>query len=250
MLVLAVLFVIAVLNPRNLPGEEVLPTVYRQLIHKPLLAQAAGATHREAIDLVKLRAELARSQHQVAELKDQLGKARQLAGLTAKSTARRRPRPIDGWIYAVETNPYRVGFRIDVGQAVGVRSGMPVVVGSALMGTVTSVDKHGATVRRIDDPTMRMEVKVLSEEGALAGIAVGAGDREMEIRLVRKTGRVRPGDKVFTMMGHAIMPGDLFVGEVSSVEDFNEDGVLEIRVTPAVSLSSWAEVTVLDTGRK
>jgi len=249
LLLLAVLFVIAVLKPGDFPGEEVLPTVYRKAVYQPLLAQAADAAHGDTIDIVKLRAELAVAKHRIAELERQIDADSQLAAYLKRTRFERRLRAVEGWIYAIESNPYRLGFRVDLNEKHNVRRGMPVVVGQALLGRVVAVERRGATVRRLDDRAFRIEVSIVTSDGAVPGVARGNGERGLDVKLVRGAGALRAGDLVYTAREDARIPGGLFVGEVSSVEDIDENAIPEVTVTPAVALGSWAQVTVLDTLR-
>ena len=80
LLLLAALFVLAVLKRTDLPGEEVLPDVYQATVHQPLLAQAAAAANDGALDIVALRAELAARQREIRQLRQQLETTRKQAG--------------------------------------------------------------------------------------------------------------------------------------------------------------------------
>ncbi len=247
LLLLAGLFVLALLKRGDFPGEEVLPDVYRATVYQPLLARVAGAANGEAIDLVKLRAELSAKDLEISRLKRELTALTDLKEYFVTLHWERKPRALPGWVYAVDPNPFRRMFRIDVGSAGGARVGQPVVTGRALLGLVSATDRRVATVQRVDDPAFRLEVELrTADEELLLGWAKGDGDRGLIVGGLRRAGALKVGDSVYTTRYHELVPPGLVVGWVSAIEDLDGDGVPEeVVVEPAAALGRWAQVAVL-----
>ena len=107
LLLLAGFFVLAVLRRTDLPGEEVLPDLYRAAIHEPLLAQASGALAAPEQRLARLEAELASAKHEIAQLKDQLSSRQELARFLRGIEWPRDPVVQPAWVFSVESDVYR-----------------------------------------------------------------------------------------------------------------------------------------------
>ncbi|MHC4341773.1 MAG: rod shape-determining protein MreC [Planctomycetota bacterium] len=246
LLLLAGLFVLAILVRGDLPGEEVLPDVYRATIHAPLLAQASEALAEPELEVVRLKSELAAAKFQIRQLKEQMSARRELGQFLRAIEWQSPPVAIPGWVFAVGSDAYRRTFRIDCGSSAGVGRSMPVVTGKALLGVVKTVTLHGATVLRVDDPEFRIEVELpMGEDRYVRGVAHGTGDRGFEVRFVRAPRSLQPGTPVFTSSYNEEIPPGLLVGEIEEVEDQEQDGVLEVQGTPAASLGRFAQIEVL-----
>jgi rod shape-determining protein MreC len=245
LLLLAGLFVVAILVPFDLPGEEMVPDLYRGLLHRPVLAQASEALSGPELDLVRLESELEAARHRIRELEDQLNARRELGAFFREIRWPQPPVAVPGWVFSVDSDVYRRIFRIDCGASDGVRKGMPVVTGKALLGVVEVVQANQGIVRRVDDPGFRIEIEVKTGEGYARGIAQGDGDRGLEVRFLRAARDLRKGTKVFTSSYDRMVPPGLLVGAIEEMEDPQRDGVLEVRVTPAASLGRLGQVEVL-----
>jgi len=152
---------------------------------------------------------------------------------------------LPAWVYSVEADEYRRAFRIDRGSTSGVKVGMPVVTGRALLGVVIGIEADSATVRRVDDPSFRLEVEIEGEGDVVRGVARGDGDRGVDVRYVPRTSTLRKGQKAFTSRYDKLIPPGLYVGEVSSLDDIDEDGLQEVALLPAAALGRLAQVHVL-----
>ena len=245
LLLLAVLFVLAVLRDTDMPGEAVLTDIYRATLHRPLLAPAAAAAHSDELKLVALKSDLEVARREVRQLKEQLVRTHQLRDYFKALVWRARPQAVPGWVFSVDTDVYRRNFLIDRGQGDGIEPGMPVVIGTALLGVVIRVETRQATVRRLDDPAFRLEVEIETEQGVVHGVACGDGAGGLDVRFVRTAESLRPGDSAFTSRYDERIPPGLFIGLVEKVDDVDQDGVHEVAVTPAAALGRWAQIHVI-----
>ena len=219
--------------------------MYRAVVHKPLLAQAAGALAEPELELTRLRSELGAAEFRILQLKQQLSSRKELGRFLRKIEWRKPPVAVPAWVIFVDPDPYRRTFQIDRGSEAGITKRQAVVVGKALLGRVVTVSRRLATVRRVDDPEFRIEVEIALENGYARGIAVGSGDRGMDVRFVRGAGGVKAGASVFTSAYDGHIPAGLLVGRIEEVKDDDRDAVLEVSVTPTASLGRLSQVEIL-----
>lgn len=245
LLVLALLFLMAVLLPGDLAGEEVLPDLFRVAVHRPLLAPLAQAVNGRTLEVTALRSELEAARREIRILKEQVQRRDELARYFRELKWEARPEAVPAWVSAVDADAFTRKLFISIGAADGAAPGQPVVEGKALLGLVISVEPHHAVVRRVDDPGFRLEVEIETEKGVERGVAEGNGARGLEVVFVRKADALKPGDPVFTSRYHELVPPGLLVGWVETVDDIDRDAIPEVTVTPAAALGRWAQVEVL-----
>ncbi|MGH7162965.1 MAG: rod shape-determining protein MreC, partial [Planctomycetota bacterium] len=219
LLLLAALFVLAVLPHRNLGVESVLPEVYRALVHAPLLAQALPAG--SGGDAGELKNRVATLERRIRELEEQVQSARALSGYFAQLKWPAAPVAVPGFLLSVEPGSYRRFFRLDCGASMGVLPGMPVVSGTALLGVVEWVEPGQCVVRRVDDDRFRVEVEIPAAEGPAHGVAWGSSG-DLRVEFVRGAASLPEGAPVFTTAYDPAIPPGLLVGRVSEVEDLDE----------------------------
>jgi rod shape-determining protein MreC len=245
LLLLAALFVLAVLRREDLPGEEVLPDAYRAAVAKPFLEPLTDAANGEAVGTAELKSRLAVAEHRVRELTAQLEQAHAVERFFKDLKWEAPARAVPAWVFSVESDDYRRTFKIDRGSGSGIRTGMPVVTGQALLGIVIEATENTATVRRVDDPSFRIEVEIDGEGEVVRGVALGDGDHGVDVRFVPRVTALRKGQKAFTSRYDPLVPPGLYVGDVANVTDLDEDGLHEIALLPAASLGRLSQVHVL-----
>jgi rod shape-determining protein MreC len=127
------------------------------------------------------------------------------------------------------------GLLLDRGTEAGIRSGMPVVSGGALVGRVQSASAGRASVLPILDPAVAVGVR-LADSGQV-GVARGSG-RKLRLELLDPDVESAPGTLVVTAgMAHGRYPPALPVGHV---------GRDRRTVEPVTSVTALETVHVLD----
>jgi len=244
-LLLAGLFVLAAVRRSDLPGEDVLPELYRRAIFQPILAQVAPEPGGD--EAARLRDELAAARHELREAREELAKSSALdAHLRGLEEWDGRTRRLRARVLFRE--PERDGiraFRIDRGERDGVRLGMAVVDGVAMVGAVSKVEPAQSIVQRVDDGNFRLEVEIEAKGGAVAGIAYGDTGGFLDVRFLRRADGVEPGAAVFTTAYRREVPRGLLVGRVDRVRDADRDDVFEASVEAAAALRPLARVEVI-----
>ncbi|MET7650780.1 MULTISPECIES: rod shape-determining protein MreC [unclassified Streptomyces] len=134
---------------------------------------------------------------------------------------------------------------IDVGANDGVRRDMTVLNGEGLVGRVTTVGPHTATVLLANDPDFTVGTRM--EASDELGFASGQGDRPLRVELLNGKADVRKGDRLVTFGSQAdkpFVPG-VPVGVVSRVDPSGGDLTRTLYVTPYVSFTKLDIVGVV-----
>lgn len=120
-----------------------------------------------------------------------------------------------------EPNPYIRTLTINAGEAEGVRVGMPVVTGGAvLVGRVIRVSLHTSQVRLITDPGS--SVAAILQQSRANGLLVGRPDGSLRMVYIPQEEQVPVGDVVLTSGLGGLFPRGLVLGQVLQVvrQDF------------------------------
>ncbi|MFS8197143.1 rod shape-determining protein MreC [Streptomyces sp. CWNU-52B] len=134
---------------------------------------------------------------------------------------------------------------IDVGENDGITRDMTVLNGDGLVGRVTTVGPHTATVLLANDPDFTVGTRMEATDEL--GFASGQGDRPMRVELLNGKAKIKKGDRLVTFGSQAdkpFVPG-VPVGLVSRVDPSGGDLTRTLYVTPFVSFSKLDVVGVV-----
>ena len=130
---------------------------------------------------------------------------------------------------------------IGKGALAGVRAGQPVLAPGGLIGLVASVTPATATITLLTDPSSRVGVWVNRTRSQ--GLLSGVGSARPLLRFLDKDPEARPGDLVVTSPASTLVPPNLPVGVVQSV-DANADPapVAVVQLIAPVQAVDWVQV--------
>jgi rod shape-determining protein MreC len=140
---------------------------------------------------------------------------------------------------------FEQSMELNCGSSSGVTVGQPVVSAGGLIGSVTSVSTHLATVTLLDDPSFTVGVRVVSS--GIVGAAAGEGEGNLlQVENVEVGAEVKRGDALVTsgLQGERF-PSGIPVGTVASV--FAPAGGLQLSMSakPYADLANLQFVRVL-----
>jgi len=99
-----------------------------------------------------------------------------------------------------------------------------------IVGKVKSLGLFSAEVMVLHD--VRSSVPIVTERSKLHGNVRGSGiGRAGNIEHVKKTASYELGEKVYTSGIAGVFPEGIFVGEITSIDDFTDSAFLEVRVS-------------------
>jgi rod shape-determining protein MreC len=136
---------------------------------------------------------------------------------------------------------------IDKGTNAGIQVGMPVVTGAGLVGRIASVSGERASVRLVTDANFRAGVRLGVDPGIVKGQGLGRNPQIIQVQPDPKNpDKVEVGDTVVTNgRDESLLPKDIPIGEVISVEEGPGGLDLEIEVEPIVDLDRLDVVKVI-----
>jgi len=194
-------------------------------------------------DLSRLEAELVLTR---AELQ-------QLTALRAENDRLRdlldaRPRLRDeirvAEIMAVDANPYRHNFVIDIGEHDGVYNGQAIIDANGVIGQVLEVGLTTSQAILISDPSHALPV-VVSRNG-LRTIAKGTGEFDrLDLPFLPNNADIVPGDVLVTSGLGGAFPAGYPVAVVASVNRIPQASFADITATPSSSLDQVREVLLI-----
>jgi rod shape-determining protein MreC len=143
-------------------------------------------------------------------------------------------REVDGWWQQILLNK---------GTLAGLRVGDVVEGPGGLVGLVGQVSLSTATVTLLTDPASRIGVWVARtrQHGLLSGV----GTSRPVLRFLDKDPQVRPGDVVLTSPASTLVPPNLPVGVVQSIDQrANPAPEAIVQLSAPVDAIDWVEVLV------
>lgn len=143
------------------------------------------------------------------------------------------------------TSNFELTIEIDRGTADGVGTGMPVVAGAGLVGTVVSAGRTTSVVQLLTDPRSRVGVRL--NDGAVAVAAGQGGSSPLTLEQVVANGKApRKGSLVTTSgLQGAAFPAGIPVGTVAAVTHAGGALTRQVLVKPVAQLSGLQFVAVM-----
>jgi rod shape-determining protein MreC len=202
-----------------------------------------------ALDYGALERENERLRQQVADDQASAAEARAVAEEAAQVLAQEHldyvagTRSVVGQVVEVGGANFEQSIEVNRGSANGLVIGQPVLSSGGLIGSVSGVSSHLATITLLDDPSFTVGVRVVRTD--VVGAAVGEGEGNLlQVVDVNVGDPVRRGDLLVTS-GLDLFPAGIPVGTVTAVS--SPAGVLqqEISLQPLADLVNLQFVRVV-----
>ncbi|MFZ3043086.1 MAG: rod shape-determining protein MreC [Thiobacillus sp.] len=132
---------------------------------------------------------------------------------------------------------------LDQGGRAGLRSGLPVVDATGLVGQVSRVYPGASDVTLVSSPEQLTPVMV--ERTGQRGLAAGSGQSRMELRYMPAQTDIRAGDRLLTSGIDRVYPAGIPVARVSRVSRSQSSPYLRVESLPLAGLERSRAVLVL-----
>ena len=124
---------------------------------------------------------------------------------------------------------------INRGSDDGLRRGMPVVTSQGLVGRVAAVTAGAGRCELITDPASSVNVRV--EPSGAQAVLLGSVTGDLTLDMIPQSAVVQVGDLVLTSGLGGNYPGDILIGQVTSVRKRETDLFQSATVQPVVDFS-------------
>jgi rod shape-determining protein MreC len=123
----------------------------------------------------------------------------------------------------------------------GLRAGQAVLAPGGLIGRISAVTPSTARVTLLTDPTSRVGVWVARSQ--THGLLSGVGTGRPLLRFLEKDPQVRPGDVVVTSPASTLVPPNLPVGVIQSVESGTDPApAAVVQLSAPLEAVDWVQV--------
>ena len=192
---------------------------------------------------LELEAEVSKLQSEIIDLKQQIVETRVLSALVEFARVHPENRYLAAAIIGRDPSPFVKYAIINRGSDSGLRSGMPVVTSQGLAGRIAAVTAGAARVELITDPASSVNVR-LEPSGAQA-VLLGSLTGELSLDLIPQTASVNVGDLVLTSGLGGNFPGNILIGQITSLRRRETDLFQQASVQPVVDFSKLEIVLLI-----
>ncbi len=142
-----------------------------------------------------------------------------------------------------DVSPYFHSVLLDRGRSDGVRSGMPVISESGLVGLVVATSSQASKTLLLLDRLIAIDGTV--QRSRARGIVRGRGDDPPLFEFVARGGDIEPGDLLITSGLDGVYPKGLLIGTVTDVEEPGARLLRTARLEPAVDFGRLEQAFVM-----
>ena len=205
----------------------------------------AGKSLSDRRDLQRLNKELNK---QVAELKNEYHRLElELDDLTDLLQVRETISPgakIVAPVIGISPGKVLTSLTIGKGSKDGIKLDMPATSPDGLVGLVTGVDSHKASIRAITDPQSRVGVSV--RDGGGQGLLTGLPNDELLVINFIEDKAVKRGDVIETRSLGGLFPQGITVGVVSNIPVRDPNSLrIKFKVKPAVNIRLLEKIVLI-----
>ena len=156
--------------------------------------------------------------------------------------------PISGAVIARNADQWMNTVIIDKGNKDGVKSNMAVMTAEGLVGRVTKVNQFSAQVDLLSTNTRtgKLSVNIQHDSKNVFGLIdhYDKKNQELIIGNINNKNKISKGDKVVTSGLADQLPSDLYIGEVTKVENDEYGLAKEVRVKTGANLSDIRHIYI------
>ena len=142
-----------------------------------------------------------------------------------------------------DVSPFFHSVLLDRGRSDGVRSGMPVISETGLVGLVVATSSRASKTMLLLDRQLAIDGTV--QRSRARGIVRGRGDDAPLFEFVARGGDVEPGDLLITSGLDGVYPKGLLIGTVTEVEPPGAKLLRRAKVEPAVDFGRLEQAFVM-----
>ncbi len=188
-------------------------------------------------------AEISQLQTEIIQLQQQINETKVLYALLDFARENPENQYIACSVIGRDPSPFLRYIIINHGSDEGIRRGMPVVTQNGLVGTIDAVTAGAARVLLINDPgsVVNVILETTKTEVTMAGSVTG----DIDISFIPQDLQVAPGEVVLTSGLGGKYPGNIMIGQITSVQQENNALFQNATVQPVVDFTNLSVVLVI-----
>ncbi len=194
-----------------------------------------------------LEVENARLEAEIINLEQQLSETNILSALVDFARVHPENRYVAASIIGRDPSPFVKYVIINRGSDDGLRRGMPVVTSQGLVGRVAAVTAGAGRIELITDPASSVNVRV--EPSGAQAVLLGSVTGDLTLDMIPQSSAVQVGDLVLTSGLGGNYPGDILIGQVTSVRKRETDLFQSAAVQPVVDFSNLEILLIISNFR-
>lgn len=183
----------------------------------------------------ELEAENARLESQIIELEQQISETRILSALVDFARVHPQNRYVAASVIGRDPSPFIKYVIINRGSDDGLRRGMPVVTSQGLVGRIAAVTAGAGRVELIINPASSINVRL--EPSGTQAVLLGSVTGELTLDMIPQSASVQVGDLVLTSGLGGNYPGNILIGQITSIRRLETDLFQTASVQPVVDFS-------------
>jgi rod shape-determining protein MreC len=191
----------------------------------------------------QLRTENSLLKSQVIQLQEQQKDYAVLNALLKMARTNPNSNYVAALVIGRDTNPFMRYILIDRGSDAGLRHGMPVITAEGLVGRIDAVTANAARVQLVIDPDSA--VNVFLRDANANAMLLGSVTGDLSLEMIPQQTEVTAGDLILTSGLGGKYPGNLLVGQISSVRKLETALFQTASVQPAVDFTAIRAVLVV-----
>jgi rod shape-determining protein MreC len=204
---------------------------------------ALGRT-QQSEEIAELKAENARLEAEIAQLRDIAARYVELQQLSRIRTDRPNDEYLEARVRARDASGIYSAVAIDRGSNSGLREGMVAIAPSgALVGRIISVGPNHAWIMLLTDPNVAVSAVVQSSNAN--GLVSGDFGPKLNFALVPQGTEVKVGDMVVSAGIGGTVPPSLPIGKVSHVGGARQSVFKDVEIEPLVDFSALTTVLII-----
>ena len=234
----------AMVQTALLPLQDAVTTVAQDVSRQVEETESVETVRARNAELEALANRLMVENLRLSELERENETLRQLLNYTRNNPQLRyEPTTVVGRSVGVDPTNLLYYVYVDVGARTGVARNMPVITDRGLVGRVTSVTPNSAQVLLLIDPASA--VNAIVQTSRATGIVRGNIDGTLSMGRIPPNETVNPGDIVLTSGLGGNFPDKIVIGQVTEVEQRDQDMFQVARIRPTVDFGKLETMLIV-----
>jgi len=191
----------------------------------------------------ELESQNSQLQTQLIQLQEELSQSQAINALVGFARLHPENQYVAATVIGRDPSPFIKYIYINAGSDGGLHHGMPVVTQDGLVGRIDAVTAGGARVQLITDPGSAVNVKLQTSN--VDAVLTGSLTGDITLEMLPRDADISVGEIVLTSGLGGSYPQNIFVGQVQSVQNQENELFKTATIQPLVNFADLNAVLVI-----